>query len=112
GGRGGGGGGGGRGGGGGGGDKAFAPPPAVPAGTSRRSNARRQAQLGLLPSPIARPACGGRGSASCARWIAARRARMSGAIGAPRRVARLTCSDISSLVAARKPSVAWYMAWM
>src|SRR5439155_1242858 len=47
-----------------------------------------------------------------ARWIAARRARTSGAIGAPRRLARLTCSDISSLVAARKPSAAWYIAWM
>src|SRR2546430_848785 len=50
--------------------------------------------------------------AAWAAWVAARRARTAGGMGAPRRVARSTCSDISSFVDARKPSRAWYIAWM
>jgi hypothetical protein len=69
----------------------------------RTERARRATCYALMfgVSPIRRPACGGRGCASCAVWIRPSRASASPAIGAPRRVARLTCSDISSLVAAR-----------
>jgi len=65
------------------------------------SGARRQPVVKPVVSPMRRPACGGRGRASCAAWMRARRAITPGAIGPPRRVARLTCSDISSLVEAR-----------
>ncbi len=57
--------------------------------------------VGCAVRPITRPTCGGRGSASWAAWIAASRARISGAMGALRRVSAATCSDISSLVEAR-----------
>src|SRR5207253_7897264 len=84
----------------------------VGAGKAPRHRSRlRLYPAGLLPRPIARPACGGHGSASWARRIAASRARISGAMAAARRVARLTCNDSSSLVAASQPSSAWYIAW-
>ncbi len=66
----------------------------------RRRRARYRV-VGRAPRPITRPTWGGRGSRSCARWMRPRRSRISGAMGAPRRVVWLTCSDISSLVAAR-----------
>ncbi len=69
--------------------------------TILRGAARRYRVVGGAPSPMTRPTWGGRGSRSCERWIRARRSRISGAIGAPRRVSWLTCRDISSLVAAR-----------
>ncbi len=61
----------------------------------------RQRAAGRLARPMLRPTCDGRGTASWTAWIDARRSRTVGAIGAARRVAWLTWSDISSLVAAR-----------
>src|SRR5438128_1803935 len=61
----------------------------------------RYKAVGRFSRPMERPAWAGSGSFSWDARMAPRRSRTSGAIGAARRVSRLTWSDMSSLVAAR-----------